>query len=229
VNFVLVHGAFHGSWCWDLLIPELEALGHRTIAVDLPTGEAGAGARRCAEVIVDTARGLDEIVLLGHSMAGLSVPLAAQDLPVRKLVFLCALVPRPGHSMAAIRASEPVDNHHPIEDPEWIRMGSGIWMVGARTARGLFYDDVPEDIAEWAIGNLRPQNYQMMNEKTPIVTWPNVDSASIVCDADLAINPQWSRWVASKYLGVEPIEMRGGHSPFLTQPERLARILSDVV
>ena len=41
-NFLLVHGAFHGAWCWDVLIPELEALGDTAEAVDLPIEQAGA-------------------------------------------------------------------------------------------------------------------------------------------------------------------------------------------
>ena len=51
-TFGLVHGAFHGSWCWERLTPELERLGHRVLTVDLPSEEPLAGAAEYAAVAV---------------------------------------------------------------------------------------------------------------------------------------------------------------------------------
>jgi pimeloyl-ACP methyl ester carboxylesterase len=48
VTFGLVHGAFHGSWCWQRLTPELERLGHRVLAVDLPSEDPRVGASEYA-------------------------------------------------------------------------------------------------------------------------------------------------------------------------------------
>jgi len=42
-TFGLVHGSWHGGWCWERLIPELEARGHRAVAVDLPAEDPAAG------------------------------------------------------------------------------------------------------------------------------------------------------------------------------------------
>ena len=47
-TFGLVHGAWHGGWCWQYLIPELEVRGHRAVAIDLPTDDPQAGAERYA-------------------------------------------------------------------------------------------------------------------------------------------------------------------------------------
>jgi pimeloyl-ACP methyl ester carboxylesterase len=44
MDICLVHGSFHGAWCWDLLRPHLESRGHRVVAVDLPISEPGLGA-----------------------------------------------------------------------------------------------------------------------------------------------------------------------------------------
>ncbi len=49
MDFVLVHGSYHGAWCWDLLTPELERLGHRVISMDLPISDPGLGAAEYAE------------------------------------------------------------------------------------------------------------------------------------------------------------------------------------
>jgi pimeloyl-ACP methyl ester carboxylesterase len=74
--FVLVHGAYHGDWCWDLLRPELELRGCNLIVVDLPTGDPSAAAeayaRTVAASIPDDARA---VVAVGHSLGGLTIPL----------------------------------------------------------------------------------------------------------------------------------------------------------
>lgn len=74
-NFLLVHGGFHRAWCWDLLIPELEALGHRAAAVDLPIEQVGAGPDRYAAVVAERLATLQRPVwLVGHAMGGIVIP-----------------------------------------------------------------------------------------------------------------------------------------------------------
>ena len=56
-DFLLIHGSCHGAWCWDDLIPELEALGHTARAIDLPSH--GADKTPVAEVSLDSLRPRD--------------------------------------------------------------------------------------------------------------------------------------------------------------------------
>ena len=72
MDIVLVHGSYHGAWCWDLLTSELENRGHRVAAVELPVSDPTAGAATYAEVIVDAIDWATEPVLVGHSMEVLS-------------------------------------------------------------------------------------------------------------------------------------------------------------
>src|SRR6202012_3413024 len=80
--FVLVHGAWHGSWCWDLLIPQLRQLGHETVAADLPIGDPAASFDDYADLVVEAAEGHDDIVVVGHSWAGQVIPIVAPRRPV---------------------------------------------------------------------------------------------------------------------------------------------------
>src|SRR5215218_4055369 len=74
-TFGLVHGAWHGAWCWEQLIPELERLGHRAVAMDLPCDDPSATYSSYADVIVDAlVDEPDDVVLVAHSMGGLSMP-----------------------------------------------------------------------------------------------------------------------------------------------------------
>lgn len=107
--FALVHGAWHGAWCWERVAPELKARGHRVVAVDLPCDDATATFETHADVVVRAleAAGGNDVVVIGHSLGGLTLPLVADRRPVRRLIYLCALVPIPGSSLAEQLEIEP--------------------------------------------------------------------------------------------------------------------------
>jgi pimeloyl-ACP methyl ester carboxylesterase len=229
MDVALVHGSYHGAWCWDLLRPELERLGHRVITMDLPISDPTLGAADYARVVENALDAKDEPILVGHSMAGLVIPLVAANRPVRRLIFLAAFLPSPGRSANEQRATEPVDGRVPPTTAEWIDVGEDVWMVGPKTATEVFFPDATPAIARWATQRLRPQSYRVMDEPTPLAVWPDVESRSIVCRDDRAINPAWVRAAARERLGVEAVEISGGHSPFLTRPVELALALDQLM
>ena len=108
-TFVLVHGAQHGAWCWDRLLPELRSLGHHAIAPDLPCDDPDAGIAEYAQHVVaalDGAGGTDDVVLVGHSLGSLTIPVVAEQLlaqgrRVDRLVFLCSVPTGPGPAIDA--------------------------------------------------------------------------------------------------------------------------------
>jgi len=229
VNIVLVHGSYHGAWCWDLLTPELQRLGHSVTSVELPVSDRTAGATEYAEAILDQADWADPPVLVGHSMSGLVIPLVAANRPVRQLVFLAAFLPRPGMSAADQRQTEPIDAPTAPVTSEWTDLGDGLWAVGPDTATELFFHDAPPDVIAWAVQRLRPQSYRVMTEVSPLATWPTVSSSYIVCRDDRALNPDWAREAARERLGVQAVELDGAHSPFLSRPAELARTLESLI
>ena len=227
MHFVLVHGAYHGAWCWDLLRRDLEADGHSTSAVDLPNEDPHAGAERYAdEVLAVVPKTPDGIVLVGHSLAGLTIPIVAARAKTRLAIYLCALIPIPGLSFdaqhadldAGFRPSEP-----PVENPD----GSASWPV--RGAVETFYHDCDPDIAIASARRLRPQQWLITQEVTPLRAWPAVRSAYIMCAEDRAVSRAYSAQAAMELLRVEAIEMPGGHSPFLSRPHELAARLALLV
>ncbi|MFC7624690.1 alpha/beta fold hydrolase [Microlunatus sp. GCM10028923] len=90
INFVLVHGAWYGSWGWQRVAPLLRQGGAEVHTTDLsPDPEAGLG--RHADQVVDTVRRTDgDVVLVGHSYGGLVVRQAADRFPdrIRRLVLI---------------------------------------------------------------------------------------------------------------------------------------------
>jgi pimeloyl-ACP methyl ester carboxylesterase len=229
MDIALVHGSYHGAWCWDFLTPELQRLGHRVVAMDLPIADPALGAADYARA-VDNALDPDSVPLLvGHSMAGLVTPLVAARRPIHRLVFLAAFLASPGRSANDQRATEAIDGRVPPKSAEWTDLGDDVWMIGPNTATELFYHDAPAAVARWATKRLRPQSYRVLSEITPLVTWPDVESRSIVCRDDRALNPNWVRAAARERLGTEAIEIGGGHSPFLTRPSELAQVLHALI
>jgi pimeloyl-ACP methyl ester carboxylesterase len=226
VTIALVHGSYHGAWCWDRLRPELEALGHDVVTMDLPISTPGLGAAEYAEVVVDALAGVESPpVVVGHSMAGIVVPLVAAQRPVRRLIFLAGFLPQPGRTLNEQRSAEPIDGRVASATAEWTDLGGDVWMVGPNTATELFFHDASPEIAGWATQRLRPQSYAVMNEVTPLESWPAAESRTIVCTDDRAINPDWVRSASRERLGTDAVEIGGGHSPFMTRPAELARLL----
>ena len=229
MDVALVHGSYHGAWCWDLPRPELERLGHRVITMDLPISDPALGATDYARTVEGALEPGSEPVLVGHSMAGLVVPIVAANRPIRRLIFLGAFLPSPGRSVDDQRVTEPIDGRVPPTIAEWIDIGEGVWMVGPKTATEIFFPDATPAVARWATQRLRPQSYRVMTEMTPLAAWPDVESRSIVCRDDRAINPAWVRAAARDRLGVEAVEISGGHSPFLTRPVELALAIDQLM
>ena len=224
-DIVLVHGAFHGAWCWDFLRPDLERLGHTVVTVDLPISDPALGAAEYARTVESAFAPDSRPLLVGHSMAGVVIPLVAVARPVQALVFLAAFLPLPGKSIGDQRAVEHIDGQVPPRTSEWSDLGDDVWMIGPATATELFYSDAPAATARWATQRLRPQSYRAMQEMTPLEAWPDVRSHVIVCREDRSINPDWVRSSARERLGVDATELAGGHSPFLTRPRELAGLL----
>lgn len=228
MDFVLIHGAYHGAWCWDRLIPEITSRGDTALTVDLPIEDADAGAAEYARIVADAISDLASPVVVAHSMSGVVLPLVASIKPVAKMVFLAAFIPEPGASLADLRSQEPIDPEIDFASAEFADIGDSVYTVGEGTAMEMFYHDAPADIANWAVARLRPQAYRFMYEVTPLDSWPPTDSAYILCRDDHAINPAWCREAAQTRLGITAHELDGGHSPFLTRPAELANLLHEI-
>ena len=116
-DFVLVHGAWHGAWCWSRVLPPLWAAGHRAFAVTL-TGLGERAHLLSKSITLDThiadvaqvieAEELLDAVLVGHSYGGMVITGVADRLSarLRHLVYLDAVVPLPGESWSSGHSPE---------------------------------------------------------------------------------------------------------------------------
>ncbi|MBN3958907.1 alpha/beta hydrolase [Nostoc sp. NMS8] len=242
--YCLVHGAFQATWCWDLLIPYLETQGHKTLAMDLPIDNASATLSQFADVVIQALpKTDDDIVLVGHSMAGTIIPLVAEAVKVRQLVFVAALLPYPGVSTLD-QFSHRLDsdtlksfNYQPkdpskleqfYDEPDMYEPASvGKDYSDKAVLREFFFHDCQPDVTQWAISKSRlQQSMAYIFETNPLKALPNVERKYIVCTNDRIISPTWSRYAARKRLGVDAIELPSGHCPHLSRPDLLASVLT---
>jgi pimeloyl-ACP methyl ester carboxylesterase len=220
MHFVLVHGAFHGAWCWDALRKELDAAGHSTTAVGLPIEDPDAGAELYAdEVVASTPKTAGPVVLVGHSLGGLTIPIVAGRIRTAMTIYLCALLPVPGLSFDAQRAGAGT-GFVPSVSPTVAPYGGTAWPE--QGAIEIFFHDCDPEIAIASARKLRSQQWRITQEVTPLREWPIVKSAYLFCSDDRVVSRTYSIRAARELLHVDAIEMPGGHSPFLSRPADLA-------
>ena len=229
-TFALVHGAWHRRTCWDPTADRLRAAGHEVVAVDLPCENPEAGlvdyAGAVLEALQPTPAG-EDLVVVGHSLGGLTIPLVAAARPVRELVFLCAMVPMPGVALrddvwgdpGAFAAGWRERAAHQIAHED----GSTSWPEDV--AVDVFYEDCEPALAAWSAGQLRRQAWTVAGEPHPLAAYPDVPARAIVCTEDRVLDPDSCARHAADRLGASVVRLGGGHSPMLAQPDALADLL----
>lgn len=107
-TFALVHGAWHGAWCWERLTPLLQQAGHNVLVPELPTEDGSADFAAYADVVCADLRACDDdVVVVAHSLAGATGALVPDRRPVRHLVYLCAAVPQAGVGLVEQWQAQP--------------------------------------------------------------------------------------------------------------------------
>lgn len=235
-SYVLVHGAWHGGWCWDKIVPLLEAESHSVTAVDLPghgddtTPLAGLTQAEYGRRVADSVEAAGEpVVLVGHSMGGMAITQAAEYVPdkIAALVYVCAFLPGPGASLLTLADGDTEARVLPnleVDEP------AGVCSVGKAAQVECFYEECDPEDAAAAMARLTPESLAAF--ATPItVTEERAGSVRriyVECTRDhaIGIGNQRKMWGARPCERVETIDT--DHSPFLSRPAGLAAHLLSV-
>jgi len=229
---LLVHGAWHGPWCFAPLLGALSERGldAATVALqtDAPGGPQALMETYCAEVAAAVAECARPPIVLGHSMAGavLTQLASAPDTPVAGFIFLAAYVPAPGQCImddakadagSEIGAAMLVGpDKHAILNPA---------VVGP-----LLYGDAAADARTGYIKHLRPQNTAIFKACAAAdIAGSAIPRAYIVCGRDRAIGPACQRNMAARAGCAPVIELDADHSPFVTQTQTCADAVANAV
>lgn len=225
-RFVLVHGAWHGGWCWEKVIPLLEERDHTVVAPDLPLDQ---GMDEYVAAVVETLLAEDDAAILaGHSMAGAVISQAAEQVPekIERLVFVTAFAPRDGESINTLARSNIASalRDNVIPGP------GGSVVVKPEVIRDCFYHDCTDEDVELAMSRLRPQNPMPFGAALALTPgrYGSVSKQYIECIEDQAIHIHLQRVMAQRAGCTLVNTLQTSHSPFLSAPAQLAAHLATV-
>lgn len=218
--YVFIPGAASDSWYWHLVADELRARGHRTATPDLPCDDDAAGLSEYADAVVAALDDHADTVLVAHSFGGFTAPLVCERAPIRQLVLLSAMIPRPGEAPGdwwantgypqARQEQDELDGRRPDDED------------------ALFFHDVAPELAEQARAHSRGQSATPMSAPWPLSAWPTTPTTFLLCRQDRFFPATFMRRVVADRLGIVPEEIDGGHMVALSRPRELAERLAAV-
>jgi len=228
-TYVLIHGAWHGSWCWDKVVPLLKKEGHKVEAPDLPGH--GRDKTPIPEIslqaytdrvcqILDAQS--EPVILVGHSMGGVVITQAAEYRPekIKTLVFLSAFLLRNGEFLLQLAGGDTealvLPNLIMAEDQSYAT-------VRDEGIKEAFYGDCSDEDVARAKSLLVPQAAAPF--ATPVNTseekFGRVRRVYISCLRDKAITPALQEKMYKALPCEKVITMDTSHSPFFSAPEKL--------
>ena len=220
-TFVLVHGGFGSPAELAPVIPELEALGHRAIAVDLPCTDPAAMLEDYADAVVEAMAGIDgPVVVVGHSAGGATISLVPERRHVERLVYVTAFVPEPGRSVVDLAGADARETIMAVSRDD----GDGCRSFDVELLASIVPPEEREEYLAFLEATQRPQGWAAMEQPWPGQSLPDVLCAYVLCTEDNILPPATQLEMAAR-LGVEPIEIASDHAVFTLRPRELAALL----
>lgn len=220
-TFVLVHGAFGSPAELAPVLPMLEAFGHRGIAVDLPCTEPAATLDDYALAVTRAMAGIDGlIVVVGHSAGGATIFIVPGRTRVDLLVYVTAVVPEPGHSIADVVGEGVRETILSVSRDD----GNGCRSFDLEMLASIAPPEERDAYLAFLKATQRRQGWAAIEQPWPDRSLPDVPCAYVLCTEDKIIPPAKQREMAAR-LGVAPIEIASDHAVFTLKPRELAGIL----
>jgi pimeloyl-ACP methyl ester carboxylesterase len=219
-RLLLVHGAFHGAWCWNRLMPELERLGVSCETVDLPftSTEDDVAAVRS---VIDSSN--EKVTVLGHSFGGAVISAAAAEggAPygtTTSLIFLTAFMTAP----------EQVVDFSGAPGIAEIQLGELTASVDPSAARSVFYNKCSKEDSDWAAAQLRTMPTSVLiAPPPPSPAWQVLPSTYIVCTDDRILSQSAQEQMAEN--ADSTIRIESDHSPFMSCARELGEVLNRII
>jgi pimeloyl-ACP methyl ester carboxylesterase len=227
---VLVHGAWHGAWCWDRVTPHLDAASVPHVTIDLPghgqNTEAFVDLYGDADAVTRVLATIDApVVLVGHSYGGCVITDAGTHPNVAELVYVAAFALDAGESAAAAATEEAASLTH--ESPGLADLmeihDDGTCTLPADACGDLLYNCCDAETRTWAAERICPQPFANFTESPRTIAWKDRASTYVVCARDRGIAPGLQRILAARC--TTTVELDTDHSPFASRPAELAALL----
>lgn len=228
---VLVHGAWHGAWCWAGLQARLDVQGIASLAVDLPghgastlpLGDLHGDAQHVVDVLSTWAR---PVVLVGHSYGGAVITeVAALSPHVGHLVYLTAFALADGESVMAALGAMP--RHEVDLSAAMLMQDDGTSVLDPDLAGAALYGSCSPDVITAALARLSPQPMATFVQAVTGDPRASTPSTYVVCTLDRAIHPEHQRIMSERC--TEVVTLETDHSPFASMPDETAHIIGSAL
>ncbi len=241
-TYLFVHGAWHGAWCWQKVVPLIQQAGHTAIALDLPghgndpTYVGHAPLQLFADRVATVLASLPSpVILVGHSMAGVIVSTVAEMHPQKlaALVYLAAFMPQDGQSINVVKnrylgltgnvSAPPTTDTDTIIDRE-----HGLSMFKKERAHEMLYHDCPDEDVALAIAHLRPSSIAIGATLLTLTAerYGSVPRIYIETTQDRRVKPELQHMMYTVQPCNKVFSLATSHSPFFSAPEALVDILT---
>ena len=232
-TYLLIHGAWHGGWCWRKVGPLLEANGHRVLAPDLPghgediTATATVTLKSYTDRVCEIARAQTEpVILAGHSMGGVVITQAAENCPkqIAALVYVCAFLLRNGDSLMTWASQDQTSMVNPSTTKP---RADGALEFKREHSREAFYGSCADDDVAFAQSRLVAQSGAPLGTQveTTAERWGRIPRYYVECARDRAIGLGLQREMQKHSPCQQTFSIDTDHSPFFSASEQLADIL----
>jgi thioesterase domain-containing protein len=211
-NYVLIPGAGGEAWYWHLVVPLLEAAGHRAVAVELPASDPDAGLDAYVAAALEAAGTPDgDAVVVGQSLGGFTAPVVAERLGATGLVFVAAMIPTPGETAG----------------DWWTTSGfRDVWGDQEMDDMEHFLHDLPPAVLHEVLERGEPQQTdRIMADPFPLASLPPIPTRGIAATDDRFFPVAFMDGLIRDRLGVEPEHVTSGHLPALANPAGLVELL----
>ena len=240
-TYVLIHGAWHGGWCWNKVVPLLQQEGHRVLTPDLPghgqdtTPLSAITLQLILQRLTDLLDSeVEPVILVGHSAGGLHITTLAHLRPqkVKTLVYLSAYLLPPGSAFNVFEEEDSESILLPSLLPDEQRHAL---LVKPEAVKALFYADCTDEDVAWATQLLVPEPLFIPVQEEAPVSSPSAGTAGsevprvyIECLQDKALGPATQKKMYTALPCRKVYSLPTSHSPFISAPEQLAACLLDV-
>jgi len=218
-QFILIPGAGGVAWYWHRVVPLLEAAGHTAVAVDLPGDDNTAGLDEYTELVLAAIAGRRDTVVVGQSLGGFTAAMACTRAPVAMLVFVNAMIPRPGETPGEWWGA----TGHETARIEAARLGGYPTRFDLKT---YFLHDVPAQVIAAGESHQRNEADVVFGAPCRFERWPDIEIHAIAGADDRFFPAEFQRRVARDRLrrgvDVDVDVVPGGHLSALSRPRELA-------
>ena len=221
MTFLMIPGAGGAAWYWHVVQRELTAHGHDVVAVDLPVGGQN-GLAEYADAVVAAGAGRERVTLVAQSMGAFTAALAAQHLPVARIIFLNAMIPIPGETPGEWWTATGQSDAKRTND-----LDSGRDPDAPFDLDTYFLHDIPVGLKAEIAAHGGSDSEALFGSVCDFEAWPPVPLHVVAGRDDRFFPIGFQRRIALERLGLAVTEVDGGHLVALARPHLVARILED--